>query len=55
MFTGNLTGLQHLGKALHLQADDSNHDLAMDYCLQNLERHRFGDVDPVSVESLYAG
>lgn len=38
-----------------LQAEDSNHRLAMDYCLQNLEQHRFGDVDPPSVESLYGG
>ena len=38
-----------------LQAEDSNHGLAMDYCLQNLEQHRFGDVDPASVESLYGG
>ncbi|KAL0024075.1 hypothetical protein WJX79_003630 [Trebouxia sp. C0005] len=42
-------------KLLPVQADDSNHGLAMDYCLQNLEQHRFGDVDPASVESLYGG
>ena len=26
----------------------------MEYCLQNLEQHRFGDVNPRSVEELYA-
>lgn len=45
----------HVTTAAALQAGDGNHDLAMEYCLQNLERHRFGDVDPKSVESLYAG
>ncbi|KAL0024129.1 hypothetical protein WJX77_000413 [Trebouxia sp. C0004] len=42
-------------KLLPVQAEGSNHGLAMDYCLQNLEQHRFGDVDPASVESLYGG
>ena len=26
----------------------------MEYCLQNLEVHRFGDVNPLSIEELYA-
>ncbi|KAL0048039.1 hypothetical protein WJX82_006302 [Trebouxia sp. C0006] len=42
-------------KLLPVQAEDGNHGLAMEYCLQNLEQHRFGDVDPASVESLYGG
>ncbi|KAL3159096.1 hypothetical protein ABBQ32_011094 [Trebouxia sp. C0010 RCD-2024] len=41
-------------KLLPVQAGDANHELAMEYCLQNLEQHRFGDVNPVAVEELYA-
>lgn len=37
-----------------MQAGDANHELAMGYCLQNLEEHRFGDVNPLSVEELFA-
>ncbi|KAL3151809.1 hypothetical protein ABBQ38_012777 [Trebouxia sp. C0009 RCD-2024] len=41
-------------KLLPVQAGDANHDLAMEYCLQNLEQHRYGDVNPLAVEELYA-
>lgn len=37
-----------------LQPEDDNHETAMQYCLQNLDRHRFGDVNPKAVEADYS-
>ncbi len=42
-------------RVIVVQEDDENYGIAVEFCLQNLDYHRFGDTNPGEVHCEYAG
>lgn len=51
----SLSSLIYPEHYFHLQPGEENHELASDYCLQNLYYHKFADVSPSAVTEFYEG